>query len=547
MNHPTEFAATTTRTLAYLRDARADRRRQRRGRNAFALYVLALVAAIWGVPYLVAAAHTARTGSWHGPVADHILTSLPVTAPTLIALILYAAARDALWRGPVRIDGPTTIWLLPLPALRRRLFLPGLLGATLIAGSAGLVGGGTIGFLLYVLGARPWAAPTAAGAFAGLSTGLGAVAVGVLVQRHDRATIRYAGRILAGVRVLLVVLVALSAWTAGGRGTSWPGTVVSWSGPWGWVSQPLLAATTSGGVPAWPVAGALALVVLAGGVVLAWREVGAIPAESLRLRTAVVARVAASVITLDLRQAGTAVRNARGHGRARPRLRLPMPHSSRLLVPWRDATGLLRAPRLLAWAALWTTIGLAVAATAPELPSRARLVACAGALMGTYLAVARLAEPARAETDDIRRAGNLPYPAGRLALWHGAVPALLTIVALVLGNTICAAAGHWHPALLLLPASVPALTAAALISAHRGPLPAHILLGTDTPMGNTALGQATAWYLRGPIAALLTTTPPLAMATAAGSIPPATLLWLPAATAALTWWTHHTAHRLRTG
>ncbi|GCD94494.1 DUF6297 family protein [Embleya hyalina] len=546
MSADPDFAAVTTRTLAYLHDVRRAERERRRGRTVFALYTIVLLVAIWGVPYLVAGLHTARAGGWDGPAARRVLASLPVTAPTLVALVLYAAARDAVWRGPIRLDGPAASWLLPLPALRRRLFRPRLLGAMLVSGAAGTAAGGAAGFVLYVLGADSWPGPTAGGAFAGLLTGLGAVGVGVLVQRHDRVPLRYARRILLGVRLALLVPVALSVPALLGPGAARIGTVVSWSGPWGWATQPLLAATATR-APGWAPAGVLALLGTAALLGLAWRASGAIPAEGLRTRTALVARVTAAVLTLDPRQAGTVVRGARTTRRSRPVWRLPIPRDRRWTIPWRDATALLRAPRLPAWAGLWTTIAVSLTAAAPELPSRPRMLLCALALTGAYLAVSRLAEPARVETDDVRRAGNLPFSAGALALWHGVVPALSAITATGVGIGVCAVVGRWHPALLLLPAAVPVLTGAALVSAYRGPVPTSVLFGADTPMGNTALAQTALWYLRGPLAALAAGVPALAAAGAHDRPAPIPLACLLAAAGPMAWWVHHTARRLRGG
>ncbi|KAB7845494.1 hypothetical protein [Streptomyces mobaraensis] len=106
-------------------------------------------------------------------------------------------------------------------------------------------------------------------------------------------------------------------------------------------------------------------------------------------------------------------------------------------------------------------------------------------------------------------------------------------------------AGRGCAGLAVLVGCVPALVGAALVSAYRGALPPQAVVGTDTPFGNTAMFQLAGWYLRGPLGALVTTGPALALVLLhRGPAPAAVAGWLAAAGAAHLWWAHHTARRL---
>ncbi|MET8014426.1 hypothetical protein ABZU86_28830 [Streptomyces sp. NPDC005271] len=541
---PSETAS--AETLAYLRALRSDFRRERRKSGTFVLYALGMIAAGWGVPVLISAARTGRAEGHRGALAEHVLTSLPLTAPTLLALVVLLMARGAVWRGPVLLDMPTVSWLLPAPLSRAPLVLPRLLTSTLVAGAAGLVAGGALGFLVYASGASSWPAVTAAGAWAGAVAALTGTAAGAVVERRDLLMDRYGARIF-GAAGAVVALLAAAAVVSAARGhhPSWLGAAFLWSGPWGWAAQPLVAAADAG-APGWAVGTALSAVFVLAALVYARGEAADISQAALRLRATVATRLGASVLTLDLRQAKAGLPALRKRG-SRPAVRLPMPRRRWLVMPWRDATGLLRTPGRLGWAALWTATAVALTALAPTLRERAEAVAAVGALVAGYLAAAQLTEPARRESDDVRRSANLPCPGRSLALWHALVPGLLLVAGTAAGGVAAALGGWGRPGLAVLVTCAPALVAAALVSSYRGPLPLHILVGAETPAGNTAALQAAAWYLRGPLAVLVLTAPVLVYVTRAGALGVAGLLWPLLVGAAGLWWARRTAHRLHTG
>lgn len=103
---------------------------------------------------------------------------------------------------------------------------------------------------------------------------------------------------------------------------------------------------------------------------------------------------------------------------------------------------------------LLTAPAVLCAALAHGIGSKPSVPTTAVALVFGYLAVAQLLEPARIETDDVRRAAWSPYPFADLMLRHAIVPALAgVLIALVgAGAAVLAGAG---PAVWLAPAVVP--------------------------------------------------------------------------------------------
>jgi ABC-type multidrug transport system ATPase subunit len=535
----------TDHTLAYLCDARSELRQQRRKSAALAAYGITLVGAMWGGPALIAATKAGRISRHHGVFAEQVWTSLPAMAPALLLLTLLFMARGAMWRGPVLLDMPTVSWLLPTPVARAPLLRSRLWASVLLAGSAGLVLGGASGFLLYGLTATSWVLLTAAGAWAGAVVALTGSALGALVECYASWMARHAATFFGiGWAVVAVSLAAAVVSTLDG-GVTWLEQVLLWSGPWGWAVQPLVA-TTGVQAPGWSLAAALSLGTVLATLVLSSRELPNIPQSALRLRATVASQVSASLFMLDLRQARSGVPALRERG-SRPALRLPMPRRSWLVMPWRDATGLLRAPGRLGWAAVWVLIAVGLTVVAPTLGATAQRLAVVITLVAEYLAAAQLTETARLESDDIRRSANLPCTAKTMATWHTVVPSGLLIGALGLAAAACVLGGWAVPGLVPLIASAPALVMASLVSSYRGVMPAHVLIGTNTPMGNTGPFQAALWYLRGSLTALLLTAPVLIAVTHGAQYGTPQLLWHVLLSTAGLWWVRRTAHRLHSG
>lgn len=536
--HGDAVARHTSEVLARLRIVRSAKRDERRRSLAYTLYCTVLLFAIWGVPLLLAAAQAGSDGRLEGAVAERVLSALPTLVPAVSAgVVLLLAARGS-WRGPALLEQAAVAWLIPQPVLRRALLLPPFTASAVTASSIAAGVGAVVGFLFYALGAGSWWGMTGAGAAGGGAVGFAGTALAVLVQRHSgtpHAPHAHRSRILAAARAVVGVL-----WAAAGvslaYGPWFAETVVPWSGPWGWAALPLTSAAGDSGVF---VAGA-GVVLTAVSLIVVGRyaldAVAHIPAQVLRTQAGTAMRVQASLYSLDLRQARAAVQATR-HRAARRTIRLPFPRRSWLVVPWRDATALLRAPGRLVWTVIWAAATVALlcldSASAPVTLM---------ALPTAYLAAAQLVEPARIETDDVRRAAQVPWSAGQLARRHGLVPAASLLVLFALGGAVAWAAGWWADGLLVLPVLVPALVGAALVSAYRGVVPAHLMIGSLTPMGDTGPLGALLWQVRGPLVALGCLA--AVDGPARGSTPDAAgLLWPLAVGAGMTWWAGVTARR----
>ncbi|MGA8114175.1 MAG: DUF6297 family protein [Actinocatenispora sp.] len=529
--------ARTRETMALLRGLRRSHRREQAGNAAFTAYAALIGLFVYGGLLLPWLRGLSRSGQ-HGPDTAQLVGAAPPALIAVVLLLLLAVLRDALWRGPVTLPLPSATWLLPLPIDRGRLLRPRLRLQLVL----GVLGGAVVGVVVAVAlatggatGAGLWAlVGVSAGSFA--ITGLLAVGAGALVERYPAVgrRLRQFGPLVVVAALALAVQSGL-AWY--GHGVPMLVQVEAWSGPWGWAVQPVLAGAGRP-EPGWPAA-LLGLGVLAVfAAVVADRVAAGVPGQALRARARSMTGFTTGLTTLNPRAAALEIRAARGTS-ARIR-RLPRPHHPNLIVPWRDATALLRAPSRLAWSVVLTGVGylfLALSRTAGNL--YVSLALLAGGLVAGYLAVAQLTEPARLDADDPRRAGHLPYPFDRLALRHAIVPLLLTAVLAETGAVVAAVLAG-SPVPLLVPlVSVPALVGAALVSAYRGPIPSTLFMGAETPMGNTGLINVAAWYAAGPLVAVVLLLPPMHLVLGHGT-PDGSLvnyvLWGVAVAAALTYW-----------
>lgn len=542
-----EITARTRETLALLRRLRRDHMRAQAGSAAFTAYAVVIVLFVYGgllLPWL-----RRLSGGQHGDVDTTLVAAAaPPALIALVLLVLLAVLRDALWRGPVTLPMPATSWLLPMPISRGRLLRPRLRNQLVI----GVVGGAVLGAALTVLLAAGGLAGThfwsllgvAVGALAAI--GLLAVAAAALVERYP--TGERLVRRLGPVAVLAVLGLAVqSGLAAYGHQARLLLRIETWSGPWGWAIQPMLASAGADhpgwAAPGWTAAiGALAVVAVA---VTALAVVGCsgVPARTLRARARSVAGLTSGLVAMDPRAAALEIRAARGQPMRW--LRLPAPHRAELIIAWRDATTLLRAPSRLAWSALLTVAGTLLTVLSVQSGSLlAALGLLAAALVAGYLAAAQLTEPARLDADDPARAGGLPDAFDTLALRHSVVP-------LVLGGflaevcAIVAAVLSASPLPLLVPVlAVPALVAAALVSAYRGPMPNVAMMGADSPMGNLAPMQMAGWYAAGPLVAVVLLLPPVHVVlggSARGSGLLMYVLWALAVAGILIWWARRRA------
>ncbi|WP_338320472.1 hypothetical protein [Streptomyces lonarensis] len=288
--------------------------------------------------------------------------------------------------------------------------------------------------------------------------------------------------------------------------------------------------------------GALTVAALAGAAWFGARAAVAVPARVLREQAVVSLRVQASLYAFDLRQAWAAVGSVGGGGRGvRMRGGLPAPGRAGAVVAWRDATGLVRVPARLLSAVVWTGVTLLVAAAVP--PSSPVMALAA---VTAYVAAAQLAEPARVEAGDLRRSAALPWSAARLALAHAVVPVAGAALLLAAGGGAVVLLGGATGPLVPLLLSVPALVGAAVVSAYRGVVPPHLMVGASTPMGDSGPFAALLWQVRGPLVGLLAVVAvaaPLRGATGGVASAVGTLL----VGAGMLWWAAATARRTARG
>jgi hypothetical protein len=490
-------------TISLLRDLRRGRAKQRAANAAYWIYLVVFIVALYGGSRIAAAAHDLRHPPPPTAQTPHVLHAEPYGLAALALLLLLVLVRDALWRGPVTLPQPAVDWLLDTPVDRGRLLRPRFrmsAAVAILAGAAvGIVpaaalvslglGGHSFGHVLRLTGA--------AMVSTALLFVLGTGSAG-LIERYP-ASWRWLRRATPAVVALVVVLGGLAAWAALGRLPPVVADVVAWSGPWGWVTQGMIA-LSGGSAPLWRLAtvllGAAALVAL----VWAYRAAAGVPGGTLRIRARTIGAMSAAVLNMDTRGIALAYSGAAGPRRVRFRLRPP--HRRELVLPWRDLLALARAPtRLLGAAALaLAAVGLiAVTGHAGQLS----LVPVAAALALGYLAAAWLCEGARLDAEDTRRSAALPFRFESLAWWHAIVPCLILFAVAGLPVVALAAADSDPWLIALLAVTVPVLVGGALVNVFRPRFMPDLFGGFETPVGNTAAIVIVFWFALGPLVSVV--------------------------------------------
>ncbi|MEY9966339.1 hypothetical protein ABIA33_004399 [Streptacidiphilus sp. MAP12-16] len=520
----------TDDTLELLRALRAPHRRSRAGQIGYTVYVGVMVVMAWGGMFSLGVFANASMGADYSAHDAQLLAALPSGVCALGLGLILVVARDALWRGPVVAPRATVDWLLaqpvrPGPLLRpwfwvscAMALVPGLLAAAAAGVAVGLMD--KAGFLP----AFGWALA------GGVCLPLLATACGVAVERYERVA-RSVRRASPVVALLVLLLAVQSAFAVAGHRSVLLERVEMWSGPWGWSAlaglSPTSAAVSGGRLAAIPL---ILLTVVA--VVLAFRAAAGIPLGSLRRRARAAAGVAAALRTAELRSARLVLAQSEQRAR-RVRLRIPPPTRAWLAVPWRDLTALLRAPSRTGRAVFFTAPALLLAGPAAQATGVDRVLLTALAAALGYLGAAQLAEPARVEADDPRRAGWSPHPYGQLMLRHAVVPAFASVLLAAAGAGIAVLLGA-GPAVWLAPVAALPLTAAAMVNACRGPSRQELMY---SPSGMGSMGPFIflAWYGAGPI----TLVPALAFALGTG--PSLAVAWCLVLGATLLYWAYQRA------
>jgi len=492
----------TAETLQWLKvKRRAHRRRQSRD-LAVLLYSVLLAVLGYGSGIAVHFLRGLDEGADYGGFGAGLERALPALFTALALALALVSARDALWRGPVVLPGPTVGWLLAQPVRRAAVLRPWLRLSIGLALLPGVLGGVTGAVLLRVTGRAPIGAALLGVLPAAVCLPVLAVALGMAVERRAG----WARRVRRWTPAAVLVLGALGTQTglAGAghrvRPLEW---AELWSGPWGWAAQPVVRACGDA-APGWPAAVALLVAVTGAAVFQAHRDAAEVPTAQLRARAATATTVASVMWSLELRAAKLALMEA-GGGEATRRVRLRPPRgrwARHLVIVWRDALTLLRSPGRLGRALLWTAAATGAAGLGADLGGERRPVGLVIGLLCGYLAVGALAESARVETDDLRRAAWWPRRFRALMLQHGIVPTLLG-AALGLVAAVPFAVHGAPRALLLMPLCALPFTAAALYGACRGPARTQLMfLGGGSPVGSPGPLIFLAWYAAGPLVAV---------------------------------------------
>jgi hypothetical protein len=492
----------TEETLAWLRRKRQAHRRAKGRETAVLVYTVLIAVAGYGSSFAVSFLRGLEDGSGYADAARDLRAGMPALFAFCALGAGVLAARDALWRGPVVVPGPSVGWLLAQPVKRGRVLRPWFRLSAGLSLLPGLLAGVGAASVIKVTGLAPLGTALLAAIPAAVCLPLLAVALGMAVERRPAAA-RAVRRWTAPAVLVLGALAAQVVLAANGHRSPAAEQAELWSGPWGWAGQPVVDAV-GGSAPAWPAAVALLAAATAAAMLAAYRDAALVPTARLRERAATATTVSSVAWSLELRAAKLAIMDAGGGAPVRQiRFRPPRGRLGRhLVVAWRDTLTLLRTPGRLGKAALWTACGAAVAGLGADLGGERRWVGLVVGLLFGYLAVGALAEPARLETDDVRRAAWAPYRFRTLMLHHGIVPAVLGAVLGLLAAIPYAAAGHtWT--LVLLPLCAPPFTGAALVSAARGPARTQLLfLGGGSPLGGPGPLIYVAWYAAGPLLAL---------------------------------------------
>ncbi|WP_431046256.1 hypothetical protein ACQUSR_30975 [Streptomyces sp. P1-3] len=488
----------TREALRWLRVKRREHRRQKGRDLAVAVYGVLLIAVGYGSGYAFHFVRQVHLGADYSEAGEAVQHALPAAFALVTVATALLAARDALWRGPVVVPGPTVGWLLAQPVRRAAVLRPWLWLSVGLAVLPALFLACVAATFLHITGVAALGAALLALLPAAVCLPALTVALAMAVERRPG----WAGRVrryTPGAVVLLMLLVTQTVLAARGHRSAVLEWCELWSGPWGWAAQPVVHAC-GGAAPAWWTAPALLLAATAAALAQAHRDAARLPNAELRRRAATVSAVTAGLWTMDPRVAKLAVVRATGGGTALRGLRLRPPRR-RAAIVWRDALALLRAPGLLGKALAWLICASATAGAADALGGRARLFLLAVALLLGYMGVAALAETARLETDDVRRSAWSPVRLRHLMLQHAVVPATVGALLAALVAAPYAMAGTLWP-LLLMPLCAPPLAAAAVYGACRGPSRTDLLFtGVTTPVGDPGPLLYAFWYVAGPLTA----------------------------------------------
>jgi len=455
----------------------AQRRRFATTSPWYRLYLVALV----GLPALIVALNADPQVTPQR--ITEVLTAVGRWLPLVVAAALVGCARIGTWAGLVVPPRGEVVWVFSAPLSRA-----GLLRGRIVYGlSVGAAAGALVGYfggLVLIADLDPTVVQllgvaVVAGALLGV---VGATAMWWAQSSGDRArwVLRFTPHVMA---VLLIVGVGIAVWPP-------LGTVVAWSGPWGWASL-LIVAGAGGEVGA--VAVAAGLLALAAGVAGWWTIVSApaLPVEELARRADAVSGVQAAMFFFDVRLAAELRRSAQRSLRSTTVRRVRPPTRSWLIVPWTDLRELLRSP---GWAVTLATTGGVVFLVATNRATgelaEPLLAPITVGVIGAALAAMQLVAPLRTEASFPFAERHLPWSAARVGWMHLIAPTLLLVGSFTVAWGLAATAGLpvrlAGPGLAFSLLAAPLLVLTAALGATLPPPSTDLLMAGDA--GAAAFG-----------------------------------------------------------
>lgn len=200
----------TEETLAWLRRKRQAHRRAKGREMAVLVYTVLIAVAGYGSSFAVSFLRGLEDGSGYADAARDLRAGMPALCAFVAVGVGVLAARDALWRGPVVVPGPSVGWVLAQPVKRGRVLRPWFRLSAGLALIPGVLAGVGAAAVVKVTGLAPLGKALLAAAPAAVCLPLLAVALGMAVERRPAAA--RAVRRWTGPAVL--VLGALAAQTA---------------------------------------------------------------------------------------------------------------------------------------------------------------------------------------------------------------------------------------------------------------------------------------------------------------------------------------------
>jgi hypothetical protein len=421
--------------------------------------------------------------------------------PLVLLAAMWGVLRYGTWQGPVLFTTPELQWEVSSPLNRRALTLMKLRRASIIAAGIGIAGGAivTIGAMAMLRRNLLGLAVACIGAFVALA--LLATALSWHVERSRSWT-----RVVDLATPAALVLIALVGASVA-RGLE---ATALWSGPWGWATGPVLAASGRA-VSGWIALAGLLGVAATAAVVSAIATADQISEEELWRRSEARSSASAALFFGDVRAAKIVARRGRARGGFRGRelmmIRAPRPW---LVIISRDVLTFRRNPGLVGVAASFVA-----AAVLSGVAARERPILAAGVFVGLYAAASRLSEPIRLENDRPDAHRMLPWPLGTVLLMHSVVPAIIIAVLVWIGLAVVGVGGYVAPPIVaslgvVTPFVAGTLVLSAGISASRRAFPVEMLI-TGAEMGSLAV---VTWLVTGPTLALI------AVGVAAGALLP---------------------------